>query len=366
MARLRESNVIAFDTESASFHRYVDRVYLIQLSTESETALIDPLAVSNLTGLGSVLCSPKTEIVFHDADYDLRVLDRDYGFRARNLFDTRIAAQLVGEPAIGLGSLLEKHVKIRLNKKFQRADWSQRPLTAGMLTYAADDTRHLLRLREVLTAQLEGLGRLHWAQEEFRRLEDIRWTGRKNDENDAFLRIRGAGRLTRRQLAVLDHVHRWRDATARELDRAPFRVLSNAALLEIARRGPTSEAALTAISGVGAQLVRRSSRDILLAVEAGMATPADDLPVIRRSRPPAPDPGYETSLDRLKALRDAKSRAVGLDPGVVCPNGTLQAIAKETARSVEDLRRIPALRDWQREVLGDAAILDAVGAAERS
>ena len=366
LARLRKSGVVAFDTESASFHRYVDRVYLIQLSTDAETALVDPLAVSDVAGLGKVLRSPRTEIVFHDADYDLRVLDRDYGFRARNLFDTRVAAQLIGEPAVGLGSLLEKHLGVKLNKKFQRADWSRRPLTAGMLAYAADDTRHLLRLRKILTARLEQLGRLHWALEEFRRLEDVRWTGRKNDEREAFLRIRGAGRLSRRQLAVLDHAHRWRDGTARAMDRAPFRVLTNAALLEIARRTPTSTASLGEIAGVSPQLVRRSGRDLLAAVKAGLATPSAELPFVRRARAPAPDPGYETSLDRLKVLRDAAADTVGLDAGVVCPNGTLQTIAREAARSIADLQKIPALRNWQREVLGDDAILDAVDAAARA
>ena len=115
---------IALDTESASFHRYVDRVYLVQISTDSETALVDPLKIPDLNPIGAVLANSDVEIVLHDADYDLRVLNRDYGFQARNLFDTRLAAQFAGEEGVGLGALLEKHIGVTLDKRFQRADSS--------------------------------------------------------------------------------------------------------------------------------------------------------------------------------------------------------------------------------------------------
>ena len=140
VGKLRKQSCVALDTEAASFHRYVDRIYLLQLSSDSETAIIDPLSIKNLKPLGRLLADSSVEVVFHDADYDLRVLDRDYGFRGKRLFDTRIAAQLLGEPAIGLGPLLEKYFGVRVNKKYQRADWSQRPLTPEMISYAATDT----------------------------------------------------------------------------------------------------------------------------------------------------------------------------------------------------------------------------------
>src|SRR5512134_3450456 len=175
--RLAANPRIALDTEAASFHRYVDRVYLVQLSSPAETALVDPLAVQDLSPVGALLSDPAVEKIFHDADYDLRILDRDYGFRARRLWDTRIAAQLAGEPAFGLGALLEKYFGIRLSKKLQRADWSQRPLTPEMIEYAAADTAHLPDLRDLLERRLRELSRLAWAEEEFVRLEEVRWTG---------------------------------------------------------------------------------------------------------------------------------------------------------------------------------------------
>ena len=161
--RLRRAPRVALDTEAASFHRYIDRVYLLQASSDDESALIDPLLVDDLTPIGQLLADPTLEVIFHDADYDLRILQRDYGFVGRRIWDTRVAAQLCGEPAIGLSALLEKHFGIRLSKELQRADWSERPLTDAMIAYAAADTAYLPALRDRLAEQLAALGRAHWA-----------------------------------------------------------------------------------------------------------------------------------------------------------------------------------------------------------
>ena len=176
VTRLRGAPLLAVDTEAASFHRYTDRVYLLQVSSRDETAVVDPLAVESLAPFADILADPSIEIVFHDADYDLRLLDREYGYRATSIFDTRIAAQLLNEAGVGLAALLEKYLGVRLDKRFQRADWSARPLSPEMLEYAASDTRHLPRLRDILKGQLEERGRLGWAEEEFRQLDDIRWS----------------------------------------------------------------------------------------------------------------------------------------------------------------------------------------------
>ena len=160
VAALSTEPLVAADTEAASFHRYRDRILLIQLACPSRTEIIDPLALTDLSPVGALLANSTVEKIFHDADYDLRALDRDYAFRARRLFDTRIAAQLAGEPAVGLAALLEKYVGVKLAKEHQKADWSRRPLPAAMLAYAAADTEHLPALREALRARLAALGRL--------------------------------------------------------------------------------------------------------------------------------------------------------------------------------------------------------------
>lgn len=358
-AHVAEAHRVAFDTESASFHRYVDRVYLIQLSTDHRTALVDPLRVTDLQAIGAILADPKIEIVFHDADYDLRVLDRDYGFRARNIFDTRVAAQLAGEPAVGLGSLLARHFGVQLDKRFQRADWSVRPLTPEMIAYAADDTRYLLKLRDRLAEELERLDRRHWLDEECERLEQVRWGAGRANGDESFLRLKGAKALRPRSLAVLERVYAWRDALARELDRAPFRVLSNHALIAIARSRPEDIQTLAGIQGVGRVTVQRHGRALLAAVAEGLATPSDRLPVIPRSRRPPPDPDYDARLERLKAVRTAAAERIGLDSGLLCPNGTLQAIARLAPLGAGALDTVPELRRWQRQVIGDDALVRA-------
>ena len=161
---LSSETLLAVDTEAASFHRYRDRVYLLQVSSRRRTAVVDPLAVRDLGALGQLLADPQVEIVFHDADYDLRLLEQEYGFRATRLFDTRIAAQLLNEPGIGLAALLEKYFGVKLDKRYQRADWSARPLSREMISYAASDTRHLPGLRDIMREQLATRGRLSWAE----------------------------------------------------------------------------------------------------------------------------------------------------------------------------------------------------------
>ncbi len=359
MERLRGRARIAVDTEAASFHRYVDRVCLIQVSSDQETALIDPLAVEDLSALGEQLADPEVEVVFHDADYDLRILHRDYRFRARNIFDTRIAAQLVGEPAVGLGSLLQKHFEVTLDKKFQRADWSRRPLTPEMIRYAADDTRFLPALRDELERRLEDQHRMDWAREEFRLLEKIRWTGMASDE-DAYLRIKGARALNPRGLAILRELHSWREHTAESLDRAPFRIVSNAALLVIAQQAPKTAKRLKSLQGVPGSVVRQYSAQLLEAVRAGIELPADRLPKLPKRARPKPDPVYDRRLDRLKALRNRRAKEIDMEPGLLCPNGTLQAVARSAPTDPKEVTKVEGLRRWQKAVLGRDEILLAI------
>ena len=354
--------LVAVDTEAASFHRYHDRVYLVQLSSRTRTAIIDPLAVADLAALGRLLADPGVEIVFHDADYDLRLLDQQFGFRAKRLFDTRVAAQLLNEPGIGLAALLEKYLDVRLDKRFQRADWSTRPLSADMVRYAADDTRHLPALHDILRARLAEHGRLSWAEEEFGLLEQVSW-GAAEDGEPGYLRVKGAKALRGRHLAALREVYQWREETAARSDRAAFRIMNTEPLLEIAKTLPTDVATLRAIRGVGAELVERRGREILDAVSRALQLPERELPRIERGPRRAPDPALEARLDQLKARRNELAIRFDLAPGVLCPNGTLEAIARARPGSLDALRGIPGVRRWQAEAFGQD-LLDAVAAPE--
>ena len=358
VGRLAREQRIGCDTEAASFHRYVDRIYLLQVSSDTETAVIDPLAVNDLTPLGELLARQDLEVVFHDADYDLRALDRDYGFRARRVFDTRVAAQLLGEPAVGLAALLLQYFGVHVDKKLQRADWSTRPLTAEMIRYAAEDTKYLTRLRAVLAERLQAAGRLSWAEEEFLRLEAVRWTPPAPDEG--YLRLKGARALPRQAQAALRALHAWREQTARGLDRSPFRVVPNDALLAVARAMPQDTAALHAVAGLPSSLARRHGADLLAAVRAGLDAPASARPARARAARARPDAAEEARFERLKLLRNRRAAELGLQPGVACPNGALASIARAAPSSVGALEQVPDLRRWQLEALGRGAIVAAV------
>lgn len=352
IAELADEPLVAVDTEAASFHRYRDRVFLLQLSSRHLTAVVDPLAVADLSAFGRLLADPAIETVFHDADYDLRLLSRIYDFSGAGLFDTRIAAQLLNEPGIGLAALLKKYLDVELDKRFQRADWSARPLSEPMIAYAAMDTRHLPELRDILRDKLGEAGRLSWAEEEFTLLQDLRWVPPDAGE-PAFLRIKGAKALRGRALGVLREVFAWREATAERLDRASFRVMGNEPMLAIAQAMPRDLDALRKIPGLGRDFADRRGRDLLEAVARGLAIPDKDLPRIERGGRRVLDADYEARLERLKVARNEAARRLDLAPGVACPNGTLEAIARACPTTVAQLAALPEIRRWQAEAMGE-------------
>ncbi len=298
-------------------------------------------------------------MILHDADYDLRLLHQDYGWRVTNLFDTRVAAQLLGLRSFGLAALLEQYFGLKLDKKHQRADWSMRPLTADMLDYAAQDTRHLLPLRDKLRRELEGKGRWHWAEEEFRRAEGTRW----EDEgpNMAFLRMKGARDLTRRELARLRELAQWRDAIASELDRATFRVAGNEVLLDLARLAPTTREGLFAVKGFPRGMSDVRAQEALQAIARGNEVAEADLPRFPKTQRWDRDPEFDDRVARLKTVRDAMALEFDLDPGVLCSRDRMEAVARRNPRHVEELAEIPELRRWQGEVLGEGFVKALAG-----
>ncbi len=356
LARLRVELLVAVDTEAASFHRHRDRVYLLQLSTRTETWLVDPLAVTGLPGFGELLADAGIEFVFHDADYDLRLLGHEFGFRAARLFDTRVAAQFLNEPGIGLAALLEKYFGARLDKQFQRADWSLRPLTQPMLEYAATDTRHLPRLRDELHRQLVERGRLSWVEEECELLTRVRWPEPESPEVQA-LGVKGARVLSPRGLARFRELYVWRTQTADTLDRAAFRILGNEAMFALAEQPPGDLAGLARVRGVGRELVERRGSELLEALRRGTVLPDADLP--RFARPPRhrPDPAFEDRMERLKVARTDLAGRYKLAPGVLSPNWLLEAIARAAPRDLEALAAVDGARRWQVKEFGKELLL---------
>lgn len=354
LADLGTPAALAIDTEGASFHRFVDRIYLLQLSTEHHHAVIDPLPLGTPERLGAWLQDPQIEVVFHDADYDLRLLRKDYGWQVRGLFDTRIAAQLLGVRAFGLAALLESHFGIHLDKKHQRADWSMRPLSADMLTYASHDTRWLLDLRARLRDELEQAGRWHWAAEEFVRAESAAWAPESEEgASQAFLKVKGARDLPRRELARLRELVAWRDGVAQELDRATFRVAGNEVLLEVARQAPADADALFRVKGFPRGMNDTRVAGALAAIQRGNAVPDAELPRFPKAPRWDKDPTFDDRVARLKSVRDAAAERLAIDPGVLCSRERMETIARTQPDSTSVLEQTPGMRRWQAEVLGE-------------
>ena len=354
LASITGAHAVALDTEGASFHRFVDRIYLLQLSTRERSAIIDPLPIGTPARLGALLEDPAIEVVFHDADYDLRLLHQDYGWHVTHIFDTRIAAQLLGLTAFGLAALLEKYFGLKVDKKHQRADWSMRPLTPSMLDYAAQDTRHLLELRDLLADELERKGRWAWAKEEFQRLDGTRWE--PEDPSTAFLRFKGARDLSRRELARLRELLAWRDGVARQLDRSTFRVMNNDVLLEAARIGAIDKEQLAGIKGMPRGILERQTSEMLAAIGRGDAVPEAELPRFPKSARWDKDPDFDAKMSRLKAVRDDAAQRLALDPGVLCSRDRMEAVVRRAPTTAEELSEVKELRRWQVAELGDAFV----------
>lgn len=351
MAELRPEPVLALDTEASSFHRYKERICLIQLSTRSKTWLIDPLLIDDMGPLGNALADPAIEWVIHDADYDLRMLKKMYGYRASNVFDTMVSVELLNEPELGLAANLRKHFGVELNKKYQKADWSKRPLSNEMLAYAAMDTHHLIAFRDILKAQLEAKGRMAWAQEEFEALVHIPFA--PTEEEPGFLRIKGAKALKPRQLAVLRELHAWRESVAEKIDRAPFMVLGNDVMLEASKEPPENLQAFASRKGVGESIISRSGQAIMKAIATGLDLPKEQWPRVPKAKRYDRDDDYEERLKRLKQKRDAIAIARDLRQGIVSPNHVLSEIARLLPGDVQALAGIPGLSRWQVKEFGE-------------
>ena len=352
---LARTEIVAVDCEAAGYHRYSDRLCLVQLSTAEQTFVLDPLAFDLAPHLKPFLEDPGRVTILHGAAYDLRLLHRDLGIRVGALADTQVAASLMGEPGVGLQALLERHLGIRVSKRYQRADWAARPLSADMIEYAANDTRHLHRLAKILEARLEEAGRLAWAREEYGRLLDSAFeAGDEGVETDPVARVKAARRLDDRTVTALREAIAWRDGIAQERDRAPFRVASDAALLAAAKARPPSVAVLAALQGFPSRLAYQEGRALLDSFTRVEALPVRELvPYPRpRARGARPDPEEEAAFERVKEVRNGAAVRLGLDRGRVIANHVLRGVVAAMPADLTELQAVAEVRRWQVDVMG--------------
>ena len=349
--RLSRETRVAVDIESNGFFRYHERVCLVQLATTRSAYLVDPLAIGNVRPLGDLLSNRSVEKVFHSADYDLRSLDRDWGFRVNNLFDTSIAAAFVGSARLGLQSVLKEYAGVESKKplRLQRSDWSIRPLSPEARTYAADDVLHLLEARDVLLARLKKLSRLEWAMEEFSRLERVKHS--VPDRALAFLSIKGSRDLDGRGLAVLSSLYRFREQEARRLDRPPFKVISNSALIQLSSQ---PEIDLLLAKGLGRFGHPPADRLLKAAIDEGLRS----LPLTLQKPKLTQEElnleelkKIEARLHSLRAWRRQLGKDLQLDPGLLWPAIGLKRLSKNP-QDLDSEFASSEIRDWQQREFG--------------
>ncbi len=340
---------VAIDLEMDALHSYREKICLAQISTPSETVLVDPLSGGDLAPLAPLFAAAGIRKIFHAIDYDLRSLKRDYGFAAGNLFDTMIAAQFCGEEKIGLADLLKKYFDVELDKKYQRADWSQRPLLPDMVRYAAEDTRHLHRLADILERKLQALGRESWLKEECELLEDISFD---SSGGPLFLRFKGAGKLERNQLAILEELLQWRDREAERRNRPHFKILGNRSILAMVQVPPSSRKELLRIEGINERVADRYGKVLLACIEKASRLEESAWPHYPRPARMKKDPQADKLLVELKKWRLAKAESLKLEPGILISNAQLEAISRVRPGRESELAAIKGVRRWQVAELG--------------
>lgn len=345
--------IIAVDTESNSLFAYQEQVCLIQFSTETDDYLVDPIALRDLSPLGPVFANPEIEKVFHAAEYDVLCLKRDFGFEFAHLFDTMLAARILGRAGLGLGTLLNEEFGLQVDKRLQRANWARRPLPPDMLSYARMDTHFLIPLSNILLPKLVESGRIALAEEDFRRLTRIP-AGNHDPNVDGCWRIGGAQDLTPRQAAVLMSLCAFREERARSMNQPPFRVLSNQTLLELAQVMPRKRSELNQIFGLSPKLIDRYGQGLLSAVERGIVGPPAYRPQSTR-----PSDAVLWRIDTLRNWRKLTGREIGVESDVILPRDVLEVIAERNPANLEELSEIMVDIPWRFHRFGQQ-ILDVL------
>ena len=347
---LSREPVVACDLEADSMHHYQEKVCLLQFSATAGTWLVDPLAIDDLSPLAPILADPATRKILHGADYDIRSLHRDFCIEVNNLFDTMVACQFLGEKEFGLAAVLRKRFGVELDKKFQRADWSCRPLSPEMVAYAAMDTTRLIELYRQLESELRAKGRLAWVEEECLLLSRVRMQPRGDEP--FYLRFKGAARMAPRILAVLEEVLRYRDEKARLRDLPPFKVLDSEGIRHIAEKRPRTIAELSGLPGMTAKVLDRHGKGIIEAVARGFALPEAAMPSFPSKPRLKKSRREEELLANLKSWRESIARELEMEPGILANNTLLETLAGNAAKGEYNLDMAPSMRAWQKKEFG--------------
>jgi len=353
-SRLEKQRIIGVDLEADSMYHFKEKVCLIQIATPNTTVVIDPLQIKNLSVLKPVFRRADIQKVFHGADYDVRSLYRDFKVTINNLFDTELACRFLGFKESGLDAVLAKKYHVRLDKKYQRKDWSKRPLPHEMIAYAAADVHYLIPLAKSLQHELKNKGRLFWVQEECTYLSKVR-PGSANS-GPLFLGFKGAGKLGPRGLAVLEKLLHLRKKFAQQQDRPLFRIMGNKSIMGLAEARPQSIKKLVKTEVLGSKQIDRYGNEITSAVKKALRIPTKDLPKYPRKSAPTVPVIVAKRVKELRRWRDRLANKLEIDPAIICTKALISAIALQRPASTSSLSTVKELKTWQATAFGSDII----------
>ena len=342
---------LAFDTESNGFYAYKEKVCLIQISSPDEDYIVDPIAFKDISPLGPLFADPNIEKVFHAGEYDVLCLKRDYGFTFANLFDTMIAARILGTKELGLAAAIERHFGLVISKKLQRADWGKRPLTQEMIRYAQGDTHFLLRLSDIQRKMLEEKHRLDDAKEAFHELAALE-PNIKTFDAEGFWKLVGRQDIGGHQTAALREIWLYREKQAESRDRAPFRVMPEDLMTRVAQAMPETREALAAVKGMTPYILERFGSGLLACVERGRRGE----PVVRPPKEPPErkrlsDAEWRT-FEALRNWRKERAEKDAVEPIVIMSTESLRQVAIHACRD-HGGEPLGPLSDLKRARYGD-------------
>ena len=350
VTELESVPVFAVDLEADSMHHFKEKVCLLQLATSRVSVLIDPLVMSDLSALRPAFANPKIKKVFHGADYDVRSLYRDFRIEVHHLFDTQLASRFMGLQQTSLESVLNARFDVVLDKRYQKKDWSQRPLPEHMVAYAAKDACYLVPLARELERELREKKRLSWVKEECDWLRRVRPAA--NGNAPLFLSFKGAGRLKPGELVVLEALLQYRHSAAKAKDRPLFKTFGNASLLTLANRKPTNTQQLKATKALSPKQMKQYSRGVLAAIGSALKVPEVQHPVYPKRRAPSMKPVVSNRIRELKIWRDTKAASLDIDPSLVLTKALMCDIAKKNPGSIRQIKAVDGLRNWRIKEFG--------------
>lgn len=357
--------LLAVDTESNSLYRYYPKVCLIQITTFADRTqpdparvvdyLVDSLALTQLDALGQLLQDPNVEVIMHAAENDILTLQRDFGFHFAKLFDTQLAARILGWKQVGLAAILQENFGVVSDKRMQRTDWGKRPLTPQQILYAQMDTHFLPALRANLIEQLKVAQRWEEAQEAFSMFQHLNYHEREANAR-SFWQMKQTREVAREDMGILQALWQWREEEAQRRDRPPFKIMTDQTLVTLANQQPQSLHELKQLPGLGDLHTKQYGKALLAAIARGRIAPLPEWPSATERSEQALEKPVQHRYDALRQWRSQAAEQRGVTPEIVFSNSILLSIAQRMPTSETELLEIPEIGPWKARTYGPAIL----------